>query len=76
MPKSRCAGGRPVMSRSACNMRPVVAGSSPAMARSNVVLPQPDGPTKVTNSLVRTVSDTSRKAVNDPKVFHTPCTIR
>jgi hypothetical protein len=41
------------MSRPACRMRPAVCTSSPAMMRSSVVLPQPDGPRKQTNSPLR-----------------------
>ena len=50
MPKSRWFGGSAEMSRPACRMRPELWMSSPAMARSSVVLPQPEGPRKQTNS--------------------------
>ena len=50
MPKSRFDGGRAEMSRPFWWMVPELCGSRPAMARSNVVLPQPDGPRKQTNS--------------------------
>ena len=50
MPKSRSDGGSAEMSAPACSIVPEVWMSSPAMARSNVVLPQPDGPRKQTNS--------------------------
>ncbi len=50
MPKSRWFGGSAEMSRPAWRMRPEVWMSSPAIARSSVVLPQPEGPRKQTNS--------------------------
>ena len=40
----RCAGGRCVTSRPPIRMRPWSASSSPAISRSVVDLPQPDGP--------------------------------
>src|SRR5262249_50626861 len=48
-------------------MRPLVCRSSPATARSNVVLPQPEGPSNATNSPSRTSNDTSRNATSGPK---------
>ena len=50
MPKSRAVGGKVEMSSPAWTMRPWVWMSSPAMQRNSVVLPQPDGPRKQTNS--------------------------
>src|SRR5918998_4013334 len=38
----------------------------PAIVRSNVVLPQPEGPSSAKNSPVSTRSDTSSTAVTDP----------
>ena len=43
-------GGSTEMSRSPWWMLPAVRVSSPAMMRSKVVMPQPDGPRKLTNS--------------------------
>ena len=43
-------------------MRPDVTGSSPAIMRNVVVLPQPEGPTKVKNSPSAMVSDRSSTA--------------
>src|SRR6476660_6331915 len=40
----RWDGGKPVTSRPAMRMRPPSAGSSPAIRRSVVDLPQPEGP--------------------------------
>src|SRR3954467_9102667 len=42
----RLAGGSAVTSRSPIRMRPPSAASRPAMSRSGVDLPQPDGPSK------------------------------
>src|ERR1041384_1244040 len=58
-------------SRPPIRMRPLLCGSSPATARSNVVLPQPDGPSSATNSPSRTSSDTSRSASCVPKYLET-----
>ena len=44
MDTRRSAGGRCVTSTPPMAMRPAVAASSPAMSRSVVDLPQPDGP--------------------------------
>src|SRR3989442_15941304 len=66
MPKSRLEGGRAEMSRPACSMRPLVWMSSPAIARSSVVLPHPDGPRKQTNSPSWISSEMSARAVNAP----------
>ena len=41
---------------------PDVTSSSPAIIRSSVDLPQPDGPTSTTNSPSPTSSETSRTA--------------
>jgi hypothetical protein len=72
MPKSRLLGGRAEMSRPPCSMRPVVWMSRPAMARSSVVLPQPDGPRKQTNSPSAISSEMSSSAVNAPNFLVSP----
>src|SRR5918996_3835722 len=46
MPMSRVYAGRSVMSSPSRRMRPSVGRSSPAIIRSIVVLPHPDGPRK------------------------------
>ncbi len=46
--------------------------SSPAMARKSVVLPQPDGPRKQTNSPRLTSRSMSFRAVKVPKRFDKP----
>ena len=52
---SRCVADRFVTSRPAISMRPSLGSSSPAIMRSVVVLPQPDGPNKVTSVPLSTV---------------------
>src|SRR6516162_6093263 len=49
MERPRLAGGRLVTSAPSISIRPPVASSSPAISRSKVDLPQPEGPTKTTN---------------------------
>src|SRR5918999_3064591 len=44
MPMSRVCGDSSVMSSPSRNTRPSVGGSSPAISRSSVVFPQPEGP--------------------------------
>src|SRR5580765_176631 len=56
------------MSRPAWKMLPAVCVSRPATMRSKVVLPQPDGPRKQTNSpcsIVRSMSESAWKVPND-----------
>ena len=69
MPKSRCDAGRLEISLSAWKMRPDVWMSSPAIARSSVVLPQPDGPRKQTNSPGKISREMSFSAANAPNCF-------
>src|SRR6266568_7567784 len=66
MPKSRAAGGRCDTSRPAISIMPSSCGSRPAMARSSVVLPQPDGPRKQTNSPLVISSEIFESAVKRP----------
>ena len=47
-------------------MSPEVGYSKPAIKRSSVVLPQPDGPSSVKNSLLLIVKETSSRAVRMP----------
>jgi hypothetical protein len=74
MPKSRCDGGRAEMSRPAWWIAPAVWMSRPAMARRSVVLPQPEGPRKHTNSPSCTSSEMSWSATNSPNFFTSPRT--
>ena len=50
MASLRLAGASPVTSRPSMLMVPPVVSSRPAIRRSSVDLPQPEGPTKTTNS--------------------------
>ena len=50
MASLRLAGASSVTSRPSILIVPPVVSSSPAIRRSSVDLPQPDGPTKTTNS--------------------------
>src|ERR1700733_12292913 len=50
MAMSRSRGGRLLTTRSPIRTSPLVISSSPAIIRSAVVLPHPDGPTRHTNS--------------------------
>src|ERR1035438_5564717 len=47
---SRSRGARSLTTRSPISISPLVTDSSPAIMRSAVVLPQPDGPTRQMNS--------------------------
>ena len=55
------------MSESPSSTRPIVGRSKPATMRSSVVLPQPDGPSIVTNSPSRKARLTSSSATTEPK---------
>src|ERR1035437_6690324 len=61
----------PVIGTPSTLILPEDRASSPPIQRNSVDLPQPDAPTKVTNSLLRTVRFTSCKAVMlpSPKVL-------
>jgi hypothetical protein len=50
MAMPRFAGGRSLTDLPSIIISPLVTSSSPAIIRSSVDLPQPDGPTKTTNS--------------------------
>ena len=73
---SRLPGGRREMSRPAWRTIPAVCTSSPAMMRRSVVLPQPDGPRKHTNSPCATSSRMSRRAMKAPKSLRMPSSSR
>src|SRR5579862_3624781 len=57
------------MSRPCISIRPALGVVSPAIIRSNVVLPQPDGPRKQTNSPSLTLSETSSTTCCAPNVL-------
>src|SRR4051812_20887993 len=73
------SGPGPLTSRPSTTTCPSSFGSRPAMIRSNVVLPQPDGPSSETNSLSLTSKDTSRRTGvtlgGVPKTFLRPVTL-
>ena len=50
MPSPRSRGSRSLTTRPSMRISPAVGSSKPAIMRSVVVLPQPDGPTNTTNS--------------------------
>ena len=71
MPKSRFDGGKVEMSLPACSIVPLSWKSRPAMARSRVVFPHPDGPRKQTNSPALMSSEMSLNAWKPPKCLST-----
>src|SRR5487761_2618296 len=56
---SRSFGATAFTTRSPMRISPRVSASSPAIVRSNVDLPHPEGPTSTTNSLSATATETS-----------------
>src|SRR5262245_51341100 len=55
---------------------PASAVSRPAMIRRRVVLPQPEGPRRVTNSWALTLRETSLRTRTCPKDLRTSVTVR
>src|SRR6185503_10414328 len=72
MPMSRTCAGSRSMRRSPKRISPVSSGVKPAIMRSRVVLPQPDGPSRVKNSPCSTVRSTESTARTVPKVRLAP----
>src|SRR5437660_8334721 len=68
----RVCGGSRMTSRPAIRMAPPLASRKPAIMRSVVVLPQPEGPSSTTNSPSATSSDRSSTASVSPKRLVTP----
>ena len=68
----RRLGRMSVMSWPSSRTRPASGRSNPAMTRSRVVLPQPDGPSSAKNSFSAIASDRLSTAVTPPKRFVTP----
>ncbi len=62
MPVLRRYGGSAVISRPPMMMRPRLGATKPATMRRHVVLPQPLGPSRVTNSPGCTVRSMPRTA--------------
>ena len=75
MPMSRFSGGMNTLSeettRSSKSTLPLVGFSNPAMMRSMVVLPQPDGPSRVMNSPSANTASKFSSTVVLPKVLVT-----
>ena len=72
MAVSRAFGGRALTTRSAIKISPPLMFSSPAIIRSRVDLPQPDGPTSTTNSPSAISTVTSWITGTAPNAFRTP----
>src|ERR1043165_980704 len=72
MPVLRLCGGSVSMRCSPNRLRPTSRSQNPATMRSSVVLPQPDGPSRVKNSPSRTAIDTLSTARTVPNVRATP----
>src|SRR5436309_5743342 len=66
---SRCDARLNVTSSPPNRMRPDVGSSRPAIIRSVVVLPQPEGPSRQKKSPSGTVNVESRTAVNPPNAL-------
>ena len=66
MPRLRLCVGSGVMSSPSSTMAPLVGSSSPAIMRSSVVLPQPDGPSRHTKVPCGTLSWTLSTAAKLP----------
>src|SRR3984957_9978126 len=66
MPISRLYVGTSFISSPAMRISPLSGPRNPAARLSSVVLPQPDGPSRVMNSPCRIESDTSFSAVISP----------
>ncbi len=75
MERPRLAGGTSVTSAPSIRMRPPLTSSSPAMRRSSVVLPQPDGPTKTTNEPSAISRSAPLMMSCAPKDFFTPSSV-
>src|SRR6185312_15777034 len=69
MPRLRLCVGSGVMSSPSRTTLPLVGSSSPAIILSNVVLPQPDGPSRHTKLPFGTFSATLSTAVKLPNVL-------
>src|SRR6185312_16710871 len=76
MPKLRSRAGTRIRSRPSSVIVASSGVSSPAMIRKSVVLPQPDGPRKQTNSPSSTARLTPSSAVTAPKRLRMPASVR
>ena len=66
MPVLRRCAGTAFMSRSPNRISPASGSTNPAIMRSSVVLPQPEGPSRKKNSPFAISSDTSRTVATSP----------
>src|SRR5262245_25343132 len=71
MPKSRLCVGTGVISDPSRRIAPLVGVSSPAIIRSRVVFPQPEGPSMQTKVPCGTVNCTLSTSVNVLNCFET-----
>ena len=69
---SRSFGGTSLTTRPPITISPSVISSSPAIMRSRVDLPQPDGPTRTMNSPSSMSMSTPWMTWVAPKYFSTP----
>src|SRR3546814_14375118 len=67
----RLFGGMPAISCPSMRIWPSLGSSKPAIMRSSVVLPQPEGPSSTKNSPALMSRLTSSTAVTRPKRFET-----
>ncbi|MNT65051.1 hypothetical protein D3C72_2030010 [compost metagenome] len=72
MPKLRFSAGRRLMSTPFSISWPAVASRKPARIISKVVLPEPDGPSRVRNSPWRMSRSMPSRAVKCPYCFLIP----
>src|SRR5580658_4159035 len=69
---SRALGGRSLTRRPPIRISPPLSSSRPAISRSSVDLPQPEGPTSTTNSPAATDRSISCSTGVVPKRLETP----
>ena len=72
MAMSRCLGGTLLTTRPPMAISPASISSSPAIMRSSVLLPQPEGPTSTVNSPSPISMLTPWRICVEPKDFRTP----
>ncbi len=73
MAMSRRCGGKPVTSRPPIHTLPALGGSSPAISRRSVVLPDPDGPSTTRSSPAGIVSSRGCSAATPPAKNRASC---
>ena len=66
MPMFRLCGASVMISRPSTRMLPLLGRTKPATAISSVVLPEPDGPSRVRNSPALTDTATSSSTARGP----------